>query len=309
MQYVVGNPDEGPQPIGVIVVTHNSVEHLPALLDSLPDAWGNLAAQVVIVDNGSTDNTVAVAQARSDCCVIEAVNGGYSSGINIGIRATPDASAWLVLNPDVRLEPQAVAALAEGLRRPGVGLAGPKVLSPSGALQPSMRREPSITRAMGLSFTGLPTFSEYVSSVHNYEVDGPADWMLGAALMISRACYAAVGPWDESYFLYSEETDYCLRARDTGFLTWYVASAVAIHVGGGSGQTDRTHTMQILNRIRLYRRRHGVLPGTIYYLLTIAGEVSWLVRGGIKSRASLRALVRPSSRPSELGCADHLIPR
>jgi len=302
------HPDPRQWSVGVIVVAHNSAGHLPALLDSLPAALGDLAAQVVVVDNGSSDTTVAVARVRSDCRVVEAANGGYSSGINIGIRATPDADAWLILNPDVRLEPHSVVDLARKIRGSGVGLAGPKVLSPSGELQPSMRREPSLCRTMGLSFTSHPAFSEYVSSPHDYDADRKVDWMLGAALMVSRECYEAIGPWDESYFLYSEETDYCLRARDAGFSTWYVASAVATHVGGGSGQSDRTHVMQILNRVRLYRRRHSLFPAALYYLLTIAGEVSWLMRGGRRSRASLRALLLPSVRPPELGCDNHLIP-
>src|SRR5665647_3892843 len=123
---VGGQPDPPTWSVGVIVVAHNSARHLPALLDSLPAALGDLAAQVVVVDNGSSDTTVAVARVRSDCRVVEAANGGYSSGINIGIRATPDADAWLILNPDVRLEPHSVVDLARKIRGSGVGLAGPK---------------------------------------------------------------------------------------------------------------------------------------------------------------------------------------
>ena len=62
---------------------------------------------------------------------------------------------------------------------------------------------------------------------------------------------------DESYFLYSEETDLSLRAKDAGWATVYTPNAGAVHIGGGSGESSTTHTMKMLNRIRLYRRRRG----------------------------------------------------
>jgi N-acetylglucosaminyl-diphospho-decaprenol L-rhamnosyltransferase len=117
-----------------------------------------------------------------------------------------------------------------------------------------------------------------------------------------------LGGWDESYFLYSEETDFCLRARDMGIATWYEPTAEVIHVGGASGQNDVTHAMQILNRVRLFRRRHGSVAATAYYLMTIASELSWVIRGARKSRSSLVALLCPKRRPVALRCGDSLIP-
>ena len=67
---------------------------------------------------------------------------------------------------------------------------------------------------------------------------------------------------DESYFLYSEETDFSLRAKDAGWATVYTPTAGAMHVGGGSGESASTHTMKIVNRVRLYRRRRGTTPGS-----------------------------------------------
>ncbi|MFX3745782.1 glycosyltransferase family 2 protein, partial [Streptococcus suis] len=80
-------------------------------------------------------------------------------------------------------------------------------------------------------------------------------WLVGAILLVSRECFDALDGLDESFFLYSEETDFSLRAKEAGWATVYTPRAGAVHVGGGSGESSTTHTMKILNRVRLYRRR------------------------------------------------------
>jgi GT2 family glycosyltransferase len=178
-----------------------------------------------------------------------------------------------------------------------------------GRRQNSLRREPSILRAIGLNWTGIGLFSEYVAGDEAYATARDADWALGAALMFSRACYQAIGPWDESFFLYSEETDFCLRARDAGWRTRYVPTAVVTHAGGGSGRSDTTHVMQAVNRVRLYARRHSRSAGYVYWAVNVLSELSWVARGRRESRAAVRGLLRPETRPSQLGCSRSLIPR
>lgn len=294
--------------VAVIVVTYNSAAVIGDLLDSLPAALDGLSADVVVVDNSSTDTTVALLEGRDDCSVIRAPNRGYAAGINEGMRHVGPAAAILVLNPDVRLDPGAVPRLLAPLSQPAVGIVAPRVYSEDGTLHLSLRRTPTLGRALGLGRTRLAALSEYVHEPEVYQRPGPTDWALGAILAISAACAADVGDWDESYFLYSEETDFCLRARDRGWVTWYEPSATATHIGGASGQNDFTHTMQILNRVRLYRRRSGAVAGFCYYLLTILSEASWALRGHHRSRAAIRALLRPSQRPAEAGASDSLLP-
>jgi GT2 family glycosyltransferase len=126
---------------------------------------------------------------------------------------------------------------------------------------------------------------------------------------MSRECFDALKGWDESFFLYSEETDLSLRARDIGLLTRYEPGSVAVHIGGGSGRNDRTHAMQIVNRVRLFRRRNAVVASWCYFWLNVVSELSWLVRGHPQSRFSVLALLRPSVRPAELGCSDRRLPQ
>jgi N-acetylglucosaminyl-diphospho-decaprenol L-rhamnosyltransferase len=298
----------GPE-INVVIVAYNSMNVIGGLLDSLPAALGGLKYQVVVVDNGSADGTAEFLTTRGGCRVVHSTNVGYAAGINRGVREAVPAEAILILNPDVRLARDSVPPLLAALREPDVGIVAPQVRSPLGVLEPSLRREPTLLRALGLTGTGLGVFSEYVTSPADYGRPCVVDWALGAVLLISRKCYETVGGWDESYFLYSEETDFCLRARDKGLLTRYEPRSVAVHIGGQSGRDRRTHVMQIVNRVRLYRRHHGALASWCYYWLTIASELSWLVRGHRQSWASVVAMFRPSRRPPEIGCCDRHMPQ
>jgi N-acetylglucosaminyl-diphospho-decaprenol L-rhamnosyltransferase len=295
--------------LDVVIVTYNSVHVVGDLLDSLPAALDGLTADVIVVDNGSTDGTAEFVAIREGCRLVRSSNVGYAGGINRGVREAIPAEAILILNPDVRLQEKSVPLLLEALQEPNVGIVAPQIRSPQGALDLSLRREPSLLRTIGLTRTGLPIFSEYVTKPEDYARPRVVDWALGAVLLISRKCYDALDGWDESYFLYSEETDLSLRARDIGILTRYEPRSVAVHIGGQSGHNNKTHSMQTINCVRLYRRRHGRLASWCYYWLTVASEFSWVLRGHRESWSAVLAVLFPSRRPTELGCSDRFMPR
>lgn len=294
--------------LDIIVVTYNSAHVVGELLDSLPAALDGLIADIVVVDNGSVDGTAELVADRGDCRLVLSENLGYAAGINRGITEAAPADAILVLNPDVVMQAGSVPPLLYALKEPGVGIVVPQIRTRNGALQMSLRREPTILRALGLTWTHSAVLSEYVLERSAYTCPSVVDWAVGAAMLMSRTCYDIVNGWDESYFLYSEETDLSLRARDVGLVTRYEPRSVVVHLEGQSGRTDATHAMQIVNRVRLYRRRKGVAAAWCYYCLTIASEFSWVLRGQRQSRFAIKALLRPSLRPPQLRCADRLLP-
>jgi N-acetylglucosaminyl-diphospho-decaprenol L-rhamnosyltransferase len=294
--------------LAVVIVTHNSAHVVGDLLGSLPAALGGLTADVVVVDNASADGTAELLAARGDCRVVHSANTGYAGGINRGVREAMAAETILVLNPDVILGEKSVPPLLAALQEPNVGIAVPQLRSVQGTLELSLRREPNLPRALGLSSTRLAVFSECVTKRSDYGRPHAVDWATGAVLAMSRKCYDALGGWDENFFLYSEETDLSLRARDAGWLTWYEPQSVAVHIGGGSGRTTTTHAMQIVNRVRLYRHRHRSLAAWCYFSLAVASELSRAARGSARSRHAVAALLRPSRRPRELGCCARLMP-
>jgi N-acetylglucosaminyl-diphospho-decaprenol L-rhamnosyltransferase len=298
-----------PLDVAAVVVTYNSRHHVAALLDSLPDAFGSLTHSVVVVDNGSTDGTLDLLALRSDCVLVHSTNDGYAAGINRAVLASPDASAILILNPDAALDQDAVPRMLEALRRPGVGIVAPRVREEDGSLSPTLRRGPTLGRVGGLSFTGLPAFTERIENPREYVSEHEIDWAVGAILLVDRRCFDALEGLDESYFLYSEETDFSLRARDAGWATVYTPRAGAMHVGGGSGESATTHTMKMLNRIRLYRRRAGEMRAWLYFSMTVLVEFRRAILGHRKSWPTVRALLRPSLRPPQLGASTALLPR
>ncbi len=297
------------EPLAVVVVTHNSAAVVGDLLDSLSAGLDGVDAQVVVVDNASSDDTRAVVRARGDVRLLECDNRGYSAGINAGVSALDTRGPVVVLNPDLRLDPGCLRTLEEEVRRPGVGITAPRLLNEDRTLAPSIRRTPTLWRAAGLGFTGISALSEPDNSPASHLTPQTVDWTTGAALVVARECHEALGGWDESFFLYSEETDFCLRARDAGFATRYVPNAVAVHIGAQSGASPRIYSMQIVNRVRLYARRHGALASWSFLGLSVLREAVHSLRGDLRSREALRALLSPRLRPAELGCSEHLLPR
>jgi N-acetylglucosaminyl-diphospho-decaprenol L-rhamnosyltransferase len=299
-----------PKPdINIVIVTYNSRLLICGLLDSISAALAGVTAEVVVVDNNSRDGTADYVAGRRDCMLVRSANVGYAAGINRGVLASQRAEAILALNPDVILRPNSIPPMLRALQRENTGIVVPQVRSTQGDLSLSLRREPSILRALGLTTTRLGVFSEYMNRRSLYASPRIVDWALGAAILMSRECYDRLGGWDETYFLYSEETDLCLRARDRGLLTVYEPSSVVMHIGGQSGQDGRTHSMRCINRVRLYGRRHGVVAGWCFFTLAVAFELRWALRGRRESWTAVRALVRPAQRPVELRCSDTLMPR
>jgi GT2 family glycosyltransferase len=161
---------------------------------------------------------------------------------------------------------------------------------------------------LGLGFTGASALSEEIRDPAAYEHAQEVGWATGAVLLVRRECHEILGGWDESFFLYSEETDFSLRAKDAGWRTVYEPRATAHHEGSASGWSDRLYTMQILNRVRLYGRRHRASARWLFYVLALVREGELAVRGRSEARAALLALLLPSRRPAELGLSGRVGP-
>lgn len=295
--------------VAAVVVTYNSEGHIAALLDSLGPALGALSASVVVVDNGSTDRTLEILDARSDCLVVRSTNVGYAAGMNRAFASSPDARSLLILNPDAALDPGSVGVMLKVLDTPGVGIVAPRVRESDGSLSPTLRRRPTLGRVGGLSFTGWPAFTERIEDPRAYTSEHDVDWAVGAILLVDAECYAALGGMDESYFLYSEETDLSLRAEKAGWATRFTPDAGALHAGGGSGESATTHMMKILNRVRIYRRLTGPIRGRLYLWASVLVELRRAVFGRRESWPTVRALVHPARRPPALGLNDVFVPR
>ena len=158
-----------------------------------------------------------------------------AANVNLGIAAT--SGEYVVnVNPDAIPEPGAVAALsAFADSEPRCGIAGPQMRWPDGTWQPSRRRFPTV-RGTIVRRTPLRRLrSPYETQREHYALDErptepvPADWMLGAFLLMRRTMLDELGGWDAGYRHYCEDIDLCYRAAQAGWERWYVPAAVVTH--------------------------------------------------------------------------------
>ncbi|WP_330292812.1 glycosyltransferase family 2 protein [Streptomyces sp. NBC_00576] len=290
-------------PVAVIVVTWNSASVLPGFLAALPDGMAGLDWRLVVADNDSADDTVEVLRTLApDATVVQTGrNAGYAAGVNAALGAAGEYGTALICNPDIRMREGCAKRLVDSLGE-GVGIAVP-LLYEEGRDTPhhSLRRESSVPRALGEALIGntragrFPLLSELVTDPAAYQRPTRADWATGALMAISGDCLAACGLWDESFFLYSEETEYCLRARDRGYATQLEPTAEAVHLGGDSQVSPRLWTLLTLNRVRLYGKRHGALATAAFRTAVLLRETSRAALGRPAARSAAAALARPGA--------------
>jgi N-acetylglucosaminyl-diphospho-decaprenol L-rhamnosyltransferase len=235
--------------LSVIVVTHDRTELALATLASARAAADGVEAQWLVVDSGSTDDTPAAIERRfPDVQVLRRANIGFAAANNVALPLARGRYV-LLLNPDVEIASGTFAQLLAALdARPRVGIASVIQQGARGELQHSIRRYPSPLRAFGeaLPFIrgdALSTLnrggalhslirgrlSEEECAPARYREERSADWLVGAFLIVRAEVVAAIGGLDERFFLYSEETDWCYRARAAGWDVRHLPRMVVTH--------------------------------------------------------------------------------
>jgi N-acetylglucosaminyl-diphospho-decaprenol L-rhamnosyltransferase len=226
--------------VAAIVVNYNARDYLLECVDSLRGAG---MTQIVVVDNASTDGSVAALRhADVDVTVVETGgNFGYGGGVNRGAVAVPsDADVLLVCNADLVIDPGAVKALVAALDAdPELGIVGPRIDNTDGTLYPSARTVPGPFDAVGHAFLGLVMPNNRFTRRYrlldwDHATARRVDWISGACFAIRRDVFDRLGGFDEDYYMYLEEVDLCSRARSTGAAVGYEPAAHVVHVGGVS---------------------------------------------------------------------------
>jgi len=283
------------------VVTYNSADTIEAFLTALGPALAGVGSCLVVcVDNASSDGTPELIRTLAPWVVLREPgrNLGYAAGINLALEGTLSRRGVYVLNPDAIPSVGSVRLLADAAARdPSLGIAVPRVVDRAGRLKFSLRREPTVLRALGEAVLGghraarFPALGDQIRDPSHYVDGATADWATGAALFITTEAVRRVGAWDESFFLYSEETDYALRVRDAGLGLRFVAGAEVAHPGGQMEQSPWLWSLVAVNRTRLYRKRHGRVRGAFYWLVVFFNEVARAAMGRPTHRAAVKALL------------------
>jgi N-acetylglucosaminyl-diphospho-decaprenol L-rhamnosyltransferase len=216
----------------------------PALARCASGLLAEGVGELVVVDNGSTDGSVAALRRAVPGAevVVTGANLGYGSAANRGVAAT-EAPAVLVCNPDVVVAAGALAVLAAALDAdPRRALVGPLIRTPEGDRYPSARRFPSMVDAAGHATLGMFTpHNRFTRTYHQADLEpgdiAEVDWVSGACFLVRRSAFEEVGGFDETYFMYAEDVDLCWRLGRAGWNVAYVPAAEVTHLQGVS--TDR----------------------------------------------------------------------
>lgn len=255
----VARPD-----VSVVVVSWNTRQLLLDCLASLHSATHGATLQLIVVDNASHDGSAdAVAAAFPDAVVVRnPANLGFAAANNRGFAVATGRYLCLV-NSDVVAREGVLDAMVTHLdAHPGVGILAPRTLTGDGRVRQNCRRFPTLANAAGdaLWLRRLPPplrIEGRTLAPETYAVTHDAEVLSGCFLMVRREAFDEVGPLDEDFFFYAEDTDWCRRFHDAGWGIVYLAAAEAVHFGGGSSAARPVaHQLAMERADHTYWRKH-----------------------------------------------------
>ncbi len=234
---VVARPD-----VSIIIVNWNTRQYLLDCIESLLAQTHRATLEIIVADNGSHDDSAeALKDAHPDVTLIEnGANLGFAKANNIGFRVATGRYLCLV-NTDVIALDGVVDKLMDYMdANPGVGVAGPRTVTRELELRQNCRRFPNLGNAAGdylmLKRLFPGRFAGRTLKAATYAQTHDAEVLSGCFMMVRREAFDQVGPLDEDFFFYGEDTDWCKRFHDAGWRVVFLAEAEAIHFGGGSSK-------------------------------------------------------------------------
>jgi N-acetylglucosaminyl-diphospho-decaprenol L-rhamnosyltransferase len=237
-------PMPDPVDLSIVIVSYHCREKVLACLESLVDPLSTRRTEVIVVDNGSTDGTVEMLQAKRPgvTLVPMGTNTGFARASNVGI-ARACGRHVLILNPDTIVQRGAFEVLSDWLdTHPGAGAVAPRLLNRDGTDQRTARSFPTPSAAIFGRRSPLTRWfpmnrwsRRYLAARANAgRMPFRVDWVSGAAMMVPASVIAEIGSFDESFFLFWEDADWCRRMADAGLEVWCVPQARIFHDEGGT---------------------------------------------------------------------------
>jgi GT2 family glycosyltransferase len=239
--------------------------------------------RLLVRDNASSDGTPDAIAAQIPEAELDrgGANLGFAAGVNT-LLARSDAPWFLALNSDAWPEPGAVERMVDvAERHPRTAAVAPRLERPDGALEHSTHRFPSVglaaASALGPRLIGQRRARRLLlEGPWAHDEPGEVDWAVGAALLLRREAIDELGGFDERYFMYVEDLEWCWRARGAGWAVRFEPGAVVCHVGNASGAQafgERRTAEYLRNTYRFYRSTHGPLSTAAFRAGNLAGAV------------------------------------
>lgn len=252
--------------LSVIIVSFNVCDYLRQALTSLITATGSIGSEIIVVDNHSSDRSVAMIrdEFRDVSLIVSAGNEGYAAACNKGIMAS-SGDFVLILNPDTIVEPDAVKVAMTFMRsHPDAGAAGARLVNGEGKFLPESKRGfpsplTSFFRLTGIGklFPRSAFFNAYyLGHLSEYETCR-ADILTGAFMLIRREALDRAGLFDTAFFMYGEDIDLCWRIRKAGFYNYYLPGVLVTHFKGRSAMIDRESSVRHFYRaMKIFACKH-----------------------------------------------------
>ncbi len=281
--------------VRVVTVTYNSSGVLADFLDSVAAA-AKTAPGVTVVDNGSRDLQAIrdlVARHPGARLIESSDNLGYGSAMNVGVREGDDADYYLLANPDLVFQEDAIDLLVEAAERaPRAGALGPAIFNSDGTLYPSARALPSLRNGIGhalfsRSWPSNPWTRSYRPLPAGSIEPVAVGWLSGACLLVRADAFRRIGGFDESFFMYFEDVDFGRRIGIAGLQNVYVPAARAIHSGAHS-TSERSDSMDRAHHDSAYLYLSRVYSGPLLAPVRLALRAGLWVRGRWAGRRSHR---------------------
>jgi N-acetylglucosaminyl-diphospho-decaprenol L-rhamnosyltransferase len=291
--------------VSVVVVTYDALPWLERCLESVR------GYETVVVDHGSTDGTLELMRERfPEVRLVEQPNRGLAAGWNRGMQEV-SGSYFLILNADAWMDEGAIERLAAFLDdHPRAAIVGPRLRNPNGTLQRSVRGFPTLWR-LATEYVFLRKLAPRSRVVNAFYAGGfdhdetrEAEFVMGACMLVRREAVERVGPLDEAYFMFSEETDWCYRFRQADWKVYFFPGAEATHVGGQAWRRDYDpmYREQLRGHLRFFTKHYGRREAERARMLLLASMRlrSLVFRGGRRRTSREAASWLRSSSAREL---------
>jgi GT2 family glycosyltransferase len=292
--------------LAVVILNYNRADLLADCLDSIYAAPTRCDLTVWVVDNASSDGSVALVRERYPQAhlIASPVNGGFSAGNNLAVReiiAAGSADYVMLLNNDTLVPAGAFDGLVDYLEaHPDVGIVGPRLLLPDGSLDLACRRsfptpEVSFYKMSGLArlFPNSPRFARYNMTYLDPGVETEVDAVVGACMLLRAGVIAEVGLLDEQFFMYGEDLDWCYRVKQYGWRVVYYPSVIVHHYKRAASTRRAIPSIRAFyEAMRIFHRKH--------YAATTAAPLNALIELGITAKELLalgrNLLLPPAAR-------------
>tara|TARA_B100000287_G_scaffold329972_1_gene314517 strand:- start:405 stop:1268 length:864 start_codon:yes stop_codon:yes gene_type:complete len=284
--------------ISVCIVNFNSKKQLEKCLNTIKPAIKPLSYEVIIIDNYSKDGSQELIKKHFEKVrlITNNRNNGYTSEINRAMKIGK-GKYKLIMNPDSRLMPKSIINLVTFMKqKKRSGIAGPLVLNEDGSFQWSCRRGVARPFAVFCYFLGIaklfpqyPIFTGYHLNHLDVKEINEVSGVSGSCMLVDQELINDIGYFDERFFAYQEDSDYCLRAINSGWKVYYNPNSMVIHKGGHGGSNSvpfrsifEWHRSYILYYFKHFSKDYGIVFNSLYFVIMVSklifSEILFMIR-------------------------------